>query len=253
MLFAPRHNGSPIPAGNIPLVWSDTLVRDLRGFWPLTDGGGTLTIDLSPYNSAGTFTNTPTWEDGAFGKAMGVTGGSYSALGSAGWLAFGAPHSYSAWVYPTASQYGSIYAGENGGPQFRRNSDTTITLNRQNAVSGGASTGTVANNTWTHVGVSYDGTTVRYYINGAASGTASATLSYTNYNSRRIGTAANNEHFAGRIQNVRIYSRVLTEEEFWGLFENPWRGVSARKRFWPSYDTGNAGILPFLSGLQVGS
>ena len=70
-------------------------------------------------------------------------------------------------------------------------------------------------NTWTHLAVTYDGATLRMFVNGvqvsseAAPGGAVA----TNGALRIGGNAFWGEFFKGIIDEVRIYNRALTASE----------------------------------------
>ncbi len=67
---------------------------------------------------------------------------------------------------------------------------------------------------WSHVALTYDGSTMRAYINGVAAGTKS--LSGTMFNSTapiEIGARNNAHFFNGNIDEVRIWTRVLSETE----------------------------------------
>ena len=69
--------------------------------------------------------------------------------------------------------------------------------------------------TWTHVAVTYDGATVRYYINGQPDGTdANASGLATNDSPLGIGTDPETGYdFDGFIDEVRIWDRVRTQAD----------------------------------------
>jgi hypothetical protein len=76
-----------------------------------------------------------------------------------------------------------------------------------------ASTTTLATNTWTHVAVTYDGSTTRLYLNGVQRVSRSGVRSIpATANPLRIGGNAvwNNEWFDGTLDELRVYSRALT-------------------------------------------
>jgi hypothetical protein len=76
-------------------------------------------------------------------------------------------------------------------------------------------TAALAANTWTHVAATYDGTTLRLYINGVQVSTTTVTgaVVATTGVLRLGGNSAWGEYFAGLIDEVRVYSRVLTAAE----------------------------------------
>jgi beta-galactosidase len=81
-------------------------------------------------------------------------------------------------------------------------------------------TGVITTGAWVHVAATYDRTVnaqPKYYVNGAqtAAGTgATATGGNTNAGTGNIGNAtAGNRAFSGRMDDLRIYSRILTAGE----------------------------------------
>ncbi len=81
----------------------------------------------------------------------------------------------------------------------------------------------LALNTWSHLASTYDGTTLRLFVNGtqvatkATSGAMAATASPL----RIGGNAIWGEYFAGQIDEVRIYNRALNETEIKGDMSAP--------------------------------
>ena len=71
------------------------------------------------------------------------------------------------------------------------------------------------NNAWTHLATTYDGSTLRQYINGAQVSSRSVTgpMIVTSGALRIGGNAIWDEFFAGRIDDVRVYNRALTAAE----------------------------------------
>jgi len=127
------------------------------------------------------------------------------------WVTVKAPRARSAttveaWVYPTRrggslalseTKRGaawSLYGDEAGiGPRFARG--PTPQLRR-----------------WTHLAMTYDGTTIRRYVNGALSGTRAAkgAIAASSYPLRFGGNAVWKEWFKGRLDEVRVYDRALS-------------------------------------------
>src|SRR5262249_28123429 len=70
-------------------------------------------------------------------------------------------------------------------------------------------------NTWSHIATTYDGTTIRLYVNGALvrSRSAAGTIMTTTNPLRIGGNAIRSEWFDGRIDEVRIYNRALSGGE----------------------------------------
>jgi hypothetical protein len=70
-------------------------------------------------------------------------------------------------------------------------------------------------NLWTHLAATYDGTTLRLYVNGVLvnSRSASGPLIVSTGTLRIGGNSAWGEFFQGRIDEVRVYNRALTPAE----------------------------------------
>lgn len=91
---------------------------------------------------------------------------------------------------------------------------------------------TASLNTWYHVAVTYNSGTYELYVNGTSYGSTSATFAQSGFMLGNQGTAYTYP-FAGYIDDLRIYNRLLTATE-----------VSALANFTPSLTT-----LPAASGL----
>lgn len=76
-------------------------------------------------------------------------------------------------------------------------------------------TSAVPINTWTHVAMTFDGATLRMFVNGAqVSSRALAGSAVVTTGALRIGgDAAWGEYFRGVIDEVRVYNRALTAAE----------------------------------------
>jgi len=74
---------------------------------------------------------------------------------------------------------------------------------------------TLAVNTWTHLAATFDGATVRLYVNGVQVATQAQTTPFKpTTGTLQIGADSYaGENFAGRIDDVRIYNQVLSPSE----------------------------------------
>ena len=75
-------------------------------------------------------------------------------------------------------------------------------------------------NTWTHLAVTYNGSTLTLYRNGVAVATSnvSGTLSPTT-GTLQIGASQFGEYFKGLIDEVRIYNRALSATEIQTIYQ----------------------------------
>jgi hypothetical protein len=84
-------------------------------------------------------------------------------------------------------------------------------------------TAALATNTWAHLAMTFDGTNLRVYVNGALVRTAAFTGNIVTSNSplRIGGNSIWTEFFAGQIDDVRVYNRALTLAEIQGGMNTP--------------------------------
>lgn len=70
-------------------------------------------------------------------------------------------------------------------------------------------------NQWSHLAVAFDGSQVRYYVNGVLVSTVSLTATITGRdNGFQIGADNNiQQFFKGSLDEVRIYNRALPAQE----------------------------------------
>ena len=135
-----------------------------------------------------------------------------------------------AWVYPTTSGGGSwrnlLIKERAGGEVYNlyANADTNAPIiyvvpsappNQPLDARGSAS---LPLNTWSHLAATYDGATLRLYINGTQRATRAVTGPIlTSANPLKLGgNAVWGEFFAGRLDEVRVYDRALTQAQIQG-------------------------------------
>ncbi|MDA0165403.1 PQQ-dependent sugar dehydrogenase [Solirubrobacter ginsenosidimutans] len=183
---------------------------------PTTTPGPTATAAPKPVAAWGfdetTGTKVPS---GTLAGPLRVSGGKYgNALDFDGvddWVTVKAPKlstavTVEAWVYPTRrggslalretarGASWSLYQDEAGvGTKFARGAAPKLKR-------------------WTHVAMTYDGTTIRRYVNGVLAGTQAAkgALAGGTYPLRFGGNAVWKEWFKGRLDEIRVYAGALT-------------------------------------------
>jgi hypothetical protein len=211
----------------------------LVGYWRFEENTGTAAGDMSGNGNTGTLTNGPTWVDGKNGKAVNFDGtNDYVSAGSPALLDDIATLTTCAWINPETLPADGAYriidektSGTGGWAFLVYNSSGTLVpgLYRDFSTYDGYWFGTqgIALNTWTHVCLAYDNSSVSndpvFYINGAS---ISATEVYT-----PIGTASSDAastlvigaytsayYFDGSIDEVRMYNRVLSVTEIAAVY-----------------------------------
>jgi Concanavalin A-like lectin/glucanases superfamily/Bacterial Ig-like domain/Bacterial Ig domain len=192
----------------------------LAAAYGFDETAGSTAADTSGRKLDGTVTGA-TWTTGRFGNGLAFNGvDSWVTVPTSSWLSLTTGMTLEAWVYPTAGggwrtvmlketadgHTFTLYSDGHAAPGAHLQADTDV-----------ISEGTVPLplDAWTHLAVTYDGTNLRLYTNGALTSTQSVTgVPVTSTLPLRIGgNAIWGEHFAGIIDEVRIYYRALTEHE----------------------------------------
>ncbi|MFG2472290.1 LamG-like jellyroll fold domain-containing protein [Streptomyces canus] len=203
------------------------------GYWPLDEGTGTATADISGGDNNGTLQAGASWTTGKVGSgAVSLTGASTSwvdvpstALDTSG------SYSVSAWVKPTTLTGNQTYASIDGttiSPFYLQLSGGTFAFTVRSADSTSASYkqvtgGTPAAGTWYHLTGVYDNSahTIALYVNGALQGTTAFSSPWKATGHTVIGRAkwnGGNVDFAnGAIDDVRMVPRALTAREAYAL------------------------------------
>jgi fibronectin type 3 domain-containing protein len=216
-------------SGNSNQVTATPLAIDpgLSAYWQFEEGTGTFTAD-SVGSAHGTLTNGPVWTAGRVGNALQFDGSNdfvqtNFATDLMNWTV-------AVWVRSPAAPA----SGASSGP-VHRNKAMQINWNHPEAsfrgavalqVNGnwfGASFGALQANTWYHLAATYDGDVLRAYRDGVLitanpSPSGPPALESASLTMGRHATAASN-FFAGTVDDVRIYSRVLTASEVAGLIQ----------------------------------
>jgi hypothetical protein len=225
------HNCSTVPVPARPAVPptstpTSSLPTGLVAAYAFDETSGSTVADASGNNNTGTLGSTVTrTTEGRFGGALVFNGESFVTIPNSGSLALTSGMTLEAWVLPTASTGleaalmkeqpgGLVYAlytsSSSSRPMVYFN--TGPSTNRHRYLSGPT---TLPLNTWTHLAATYDGSTLRLYINGAqvSSQPHRGSLMTSNGALRIGGDAVWGEYFRGMIDEVRIYNRALTPTE----------------------------------------
>ena len=207
----------------------------LVAWWPFDEGAGTIAVDASGNGRTGFLTAGPTWlADPALsfdGVDDRVEAGTFDVAGSAITLA--------AWIYPEAlgncssndcrvlskatgtaeaDHYFmlSTIAGSGGSSHLRfrlKTAGVTTTLI--------ASSASLPEEEWLHAAATYDGATMRLFLDGVEVGATGKTGAISQDPSVPVwignNPGATAKPWRGRIDDVRIYSRALSGDELAAL------------------------------------
>ncbi|PYN28692.1 MAG: hypothetical protein DMD98_21940, partial [Candidatus Rokuibacteriota bacterium] len=190
--------------------------------YAFNEGAGTTVADASGNGNTGTI-NGATWTTaGRYGSALVFDGTSTSVtVANAASLRLTTGMTLEAWVYPTGALTGwrAVIDKNVDGYYLMASSDQ----GNRPAVGGAWPPGAritrgptgLGLNTWTHLAATFDGATVRLYVNGAEAVSQAQTAALTpTAGTLQIGADSyTGENFAGRIDEVRIYNRALSAAE----------------------------------------
>ena len=247
-----------------------SLMSGCVAWWPLTDGSGSSPADVSGNSETLTNGGSSEWGVQSVGNVAVTnnnTGAYYSSDSAFSTMIGGStpatdPWTISFWVsiHLEAFAYGedgilSIGSSSNDGTPF-------LIIQRHFAAFrfywGGAYTNVsgVSNRTWANVTLTFDGTTMDCYVDGALGGTrTSAGANGSTSDKFWIGTGYNNNDTApdDYFQNVRIWNRALSTDEITLLAERPFEGLTYGDAF--HYDPptpANLTPLDNSSGINTG-
>jgi hypothetical protein len=183
--------------------------------------GSTKWNDLSKFDYDGDLTNSPGYNSNNYGSLTFDGVNQYISIPKTGILTSKSAFTINCWVYPTSLTgirpiFVNYYVG-NLEVLFRFNGSNLQFVTFTSSQVGGTTQAFTAINQWSNVVASYDGTTMKTYVNGVQSpttfsqsgGLSTSTLPYL------IGyyTSPTNYYFEGRIAYCGLYLRTLTDSE----------------------------------------
>ncbi|MEV6982580.1 LamG-like jellyroll fold domain-containing protein, partial [Sphaerisporangium sp. NPDC051017] len=186
-------------------------------------GSGTAVADDSGHSQAGTATDTTWATSGKFGKALSFNGtSSLVTIPDSPSLRLSDGMTLMAWVNPTVldNWRQAILKEFSGGLSYALYASNGTQPNGWAVNTDGTegsvdSTEDIPLNTWSHLALTYDGSKLAFYLNGAKTAETDfqGTLRGDDGPLRIGGNGIWGEHFAGLIDEVRVYDRALSEAE----------------------------------------
>ena len=184
---------------------------------------GTSAVDSTGNGNTGTISGASRVSEGMYGGALSFNGiDNVVVVSNSASLALADQMTLEAWVFPTAIATGwhAIVHKQTDAWYLHVSGPDGLMQPVGGAILNGgerwaSSPITIPLNTWSHLAITYDGTTLRLYINAAqvASQAISGTIEVNSDPVRIGGNTYPNQFFQGVIDEVRIYNRALTQTQ----------------------------------------
>jgi hypothetical protein len=212
------------------------ITRGLVGYWDFNDGSGTNANDASDQNNDGTLTTMDPNTDWVSGKAG--NGGALDFDGSDDYVSVGQQTALepttavtvSIWIKRSGAQASFAKVLWNGpndndpwgayGFQFNSTADDDIEWSITTGVTDtqvSTGSGTISDGVWQHLVGTYDGSTMRVYLDGVEKNSTVKTGTIADYGSPGLlmggHTDQPSQDYAGLIDEVRVYNRALSAAE----------------------------------------
>jgi RHS repeat-associated protein len=205
-------------------------VPGLVAAYNFNEGTGTALGDLSTNGNSGVISGAA-WAPGIYGQGLSFDGqDDWVTIADASSLDLTTGMTLEAWVNSTArAGFETVVIKEAGTEATyalygndHNNAPTTWVFDGASYFSAPAET-SLPLNRWSHVAATYDASILRLYVNGVltASVPAAGPLVTSNDPLRLGGNSISGEWFAGSIDDVRVYNRVLSAAEIEADMDTP--------------------------------
>jgi len=238
------------PYSNVASATTLNVNPQLVAAYSFDEGTGTTVADLSGHGNNGTVSNATWASAGKFGKALTFNGTTaLVTIPDAPMLRLTAGMTLEAWVNPVINGgwRDVIYKGNDNYYLEGSNSSgfpgVGMTVGSTQAEAFGAAS--LPTNTWTFLAATYDGTTLRFYVNGTQVSSAARTGSIvTSFNALQIGgDSIYGQFFQGMIDEVRVYNVALSPAQLQADMATAVGGSSPALSLSPiSVNFGNVGV-----------
>jgi len=209
--------------------------QGLLGMWaPCLGVTGSKLYDFSGRNWHATINNYPTnqsWGLGKYGQCINTDGTSTNEWALASPHNIGTVHSFTAWIYTSFTNEEFILFGgqawNDGGYLWWADYAGSANLYDVYYSGDGTTVGlemTITNNTWHQIGISRNGTIIRWYLDGKYMGTdtlaadkAVDTFQYVH----SLAADSTAYSFNGKISHAMLWNRTLRDSDFLFLQQHP--------------------------------
>ena len=207
----------------------------LVAYWPFDEGKGKEAIDITGNGHDGEFHGKPEWVEGKFGTALEFNGvDDHVIVADDPAFAIEENITLMAWFSPNDALTGHRLMSKNNSIfvifDFG-NKDSLDFLVKPNNTFAQSTTTDWKVGEWYHFAGTFDGKTMKVYINGELEGEAANNVPIAPsglelwIGGDDLGNAT--DHFPGKIDEVRLYEKTLSEADIQKVMETP-QDVEAR-------------------------
>jgi len=212
------------------IAQAQDITTGLQGYWPFEEGEGTTTADVTGNGYNGTFLGHPEWVEGpegfgsaiqfrASGQSDGIECGTCNPSDGTGvftlalWAYWNGPAgigTYDTQHFLTKGGYSSMWQWEVWSEHL--NSDYTDRVGMSYTTAGSKPFSLMPADEWVHLAFTFDGSDLTLYINGEPDGTGPQPFSIGTDEDSTFYIGVSNvgtRSFDGRLDDVRVYNRVL--------------------------------------------
>ena len=211
--------GNLSPYSNTASATTTAAPNGLVAAYGFDEGSGTTVTDASGNGHTGTITNATWAATGKYGKALQFNGtNALVSIPNAASLQLSTGMTLEAWVNPStvnSAWRDVIYKGNDN--FYLEATSTNASKPDAGMIAGGSyadayGTAALTASTWSYLTETYDGSTLRLYVNGTqVASTAHTGTIATSTNPLQIGgDSLYGQNFAGLIDEVRVYNVALT-------------------------------------------
>ena len=234
----------------------------LAGYWAFDNGQGTVATDSSgqqPPNN-GTLVAGPTWTTGKVGGALAFDGSNDLVdVHDSPSLDISGGITLAAWIKPNAvatqrvitKDYGTANGYElslssSGHAFVRFNHATSGDTYRLDAKASYPTDG----NTWVHLAATYDGATIKIYVNGVLDNSKATTFTIGTNNvdlglGADVGSGSGTNTLHGQMDEARIYNGALSAQEIQALTVNQAPAITSANS--TTFTVGTAGSFAVMT------
>ena len=218
--------GNTTTSSGVSVTVQNTASPGLVGAWAFDEGSGTTVADQSGKGNNGSVANGIWVTGGKFNSALSFNGSNtLVTVPDSATLDLTAGMTVEAWVRPSigGGWRTAVVKEQPGNLVYGIYANTNINRPRQRCSSAARHASSTApapcrSAVWSHLAATYDGTTLRLYVNGTQVSqlAQSGPIATSNSPVRIGGNSVWGEHFNGLIDEVRIYNRGLSATEIQG-------------------------------------